>query len=522
MTDMKRALIGVGLAMVAVAAGTQSPPLADVTGGQIRGEPLAGGGAVFKGIPYAAPPVGDLRWREPMPVTAWTGVRDTTAFGAICPQNPSASIPDAAQISREDCLFLNIWTSEWPVKSRRPVLFWIPGGGNIFGGASEPRHDGERLARRGVVVVTINYRVGSFGFFSHPDLTRESPHAASGNQGLLDQLAALEWVRVNAQKFGGDPDEITLAGSSAGAIDVAAVMASPLSAGRFKRAILQSEPARNGPIGDLMPRAVAEQRGVKHTATWGVPATASLRELRTVPVATILAAQPQRPVAHLYLSVDGYVMPRHIDEVFASGAQHKVPVLMGTSARDFTPGAAPPADLDALIEKTYGPLSARARALYVNDDPLYGTAAVQWATDTSFRCPTVMQLAQHVAAGNTAFAYEFARLATPEIQPGGNIHGFDGGYVFGTFATRAQGTKLVPTTFTAADTTLSNLMQQYWTNFVKTGNPNGPGLPEWPDFREPARAYLQFLETGPAAREGVRRSQCDLYIENVNRLRRPR
>jgi para-nitrobenzyl esterase len=505
-------------AAVFAAAPTPERPTVSVTGGPVEGTLLAGGGAVFKGIPYAQPPVGDLRWRAPQPVSPWAEVRDATRFGAICPQNPSSTVPNAAEISSEDCLSLNVWAPEWPVARARPVLLWIPGGGNVIGGTSELRHDGARLARRGIVVVTINYRLGSLGFFAHPDLGREAARGASGNQALRDQLAAVEWVHANIARFGGDPDALTLGGVSAGAIDIAALMTSPLAAGRFKRAILQSGPSR-GVFADPLPPPAAEQQSLRHATAWGASPTASLRDLRAIPAARILGIQSQRTIPQLNLSIDGEVLTAAPADVFASGRQHGVPILMGSSARDFLPGAQPPTGLDALIAQAYGPLASRARALYASADPLYGTPEVQWATDTSFRCNSVLQMTQHVAGGHTAFAYEFARLTTPDIQPGGNIHGLDSAFSLGTFASRSLGTKLVPIEHTAADTALSEQMQQYWTNFVKTGDPNGPGLPAWPVFREPARAYLQLAETGPAAREGLRRAQCDLYIENMNRLR---
>src|SRR5262245_14068756 len=253
-------LVTAAVCLKSISVGAQSDPTVKVSGGMIRGRLTTGGGAVFKGIPYAQPPTGDLRWREPMPVRDWTGIRDATQFGAICPQNPSGGVPNAAEISSEDCLSLNVWTPEWPAQRWRSVLFWIPGGGNI-GGAS--RQDGSHLARRGVVVVTINHRLGSFGFFSHPDLTRESPHRASGNQGLLDQVAALEWARANIARFGGDPNEITLVGNSSGGVDISALMTSPLTAGKFRRAIMQSGPPRMA-IGDPLPRSEAERRGATH------------------------------------------------------------------------------------------------------------------------------------------------------------------------------------------------------------------------------------------------------------------
>jgi para-nitrobenzyl esterase len=487
----------------------------------IRGLLTDGGGAAFKGIPYAEPPVGDLRWREPTPARGWTGTRDATQFGAICPQHPSATIPNAVEIAKEDCLFLNVWVPAWPITANRPVLLWIPGGGNINGGTSEARHDGSLLARRGIVVVTINYRLGSFGFFSHPALTAESPHRTSGNQGLLDQVAALDWVRANISRFGGDPNAITIGGVSAGGVDTTALMASPLTKGKFRAAIMQSGPARNV-LGDPLPREEAERRGSAHTASWNAAADASLQALRAIPMATILKSQPSRPVPHLNLSVDGYALPAPPADVFASGRQHPVPAIMGSTVRDFTPGAPPPTGLDRLIDDYYGPLAARAKPLYAQADPRDGTPEVQWATDTAFRCGTVLQLTQHTTAGHRTFAYQFSRLTTPEIQPGGNIHGLDGGYVLGTFASRDTGTKLAPIEFASSDRTLSDLMQQYWVNFVRTGDPNGPGLPAWPAFRGPARGFVHFLPEGPAAEEGLRRAQCDVYMENVARLARER
>ena len=495
----------------------QSDPTVRVSGGVIRGLLTDGGGAAFKGIPYAEPPVGDLRWREPIPAHAWTGIRDATRFGAICPQNPSATIPNAVEIAKEDCLFLNVWIPTWPITGNRPVLLWIPGGGNINGGTSEARHDGSLLARRGVVVVTINYRLASFGFFSHPALTAESPHRTSGNQGLLDQVAALDWVRANISRFGGDPNAITVGGVSAGGVDTTALMTSPLTKGKFRAAIVQSGPARNV-LGDPLPREEAERRGSTHTASWNAAANASLRVLRAIPVATILKSQPLRPVAHLNLSVDGYALPMPPADVFASGRQHPVPAIMGSTVRDFTPGAPPPTGLATLIDDYYGPLAVRATPLYAVADPRNGTPEVQWATDMAFRCGTVLQLTQHTAAGNRAFAYQFARLTTPEIQPGGNIHGLDGGYVLGTFAARDTGTKLVPIEFAPSDQMLSDLMQQYWVNFVRTGDPNGSGLPAWPAFGSPSGGFMHFLPTGPAAEERLRRAHCDIYIENVARV----
>jgi para-nitrobenzyl esterase len=283
------------------------------------------------------------------------------------------------------------------------------------------------------------------------------------------------------------------------------------------RAIVQSGPARTV-LGEPLTQAEAERGGVAHTATWGAVAGASLSDLRSIATQTILKAQPLRPVAHLNLSVDGYVLPSAPASVFATGREHSVPMIMGSAARDFTPGAEPPNDLAALMADTYGPLAERARALYAADDPVYGAPVVQLATDLGFRCGTVLQLNQHSSAGHRTYAYEFARLATPPIQPGGNIHGLDSLFVFGTLVTRAQNTNVLPLALTPADSRLSDVMQQYWVNFVKTGNPNGPALPTWPAYREPERAYVDLAPDGVTVKRALRRAQCELYIENANRI----
>jgi para-nitrobenzyl esterase len=315
---MKTILATILLVLVRGSAWADSGPVVKVTGGQIRGTPLNKGGAVFKGIPYAQPPVGDLRWREPMPVKPWTGVRDATAFGAICPQ--AAGFNSQGAIVNEDCLYTNVWAPEWPSRSRKAVMVWIPSGGNIFGGvaAGNPENDGndgESLARHGVVVVSLNYRLGSFGFFSHPALTRESPHHASGNQGILDQIAALKWVRDNIANFGGDPRNVTISGCSAGSIDASVLMATPLSKGLFERVIAESGSVVIGQDG-FQALGEAEKSGEKLAAGWNVPPGASLKVLRAISAADILKSGPdpgsamRDPLGRVHIPqalVDGYV-----------------------------------------------------------------------------------------------------------------------------------------------------------------------------------------------------------------------
>ena len=493
---------------------SQGDPIVSVTGGRVRGTLLNGGGAVFKGIPYAQPPTGERRWREPLPVKGWAGVRHAKEFGAPCAQKADPIFGDA----REDCLFINVWAPRWPSRSRTPVMVWIPGGGNFAGGSHLPDFDGERLARRGIILVTLNYRLGAFGFFSHPALSRESPHHASGNQGILDQIAALRWVRKNIARFGGDPANVTIFGQSAGSLDVSALMTSPLSKGLFHRAIGQSGTVSLA--GDPLVLSHAQKRGEAAAARWAGREAASLGALRALSTAQILEAEPDlarnadpsgAAFPNLGITVDGYVFPRKPADAFAAGQHHGVPLLLGNTAREVIPGTRPPTDLKKAIADVYGPLAARAEALYGETDPVHGTAAAQWATDTSFRCPAVAQSLWHAAAGHSTYAYEFARVAEGR-EARGATHGADLAYVFGTLDLgigwpRAKANDV--------DVRVSDVMQRYWTNFARTGNPNDGDLPRWPRFDPASRAYVEFSDAGPLAKEGLRRRQCDLFMEHI-------
>jgi para-nitrobenzyl esterase len=524
------------LAMPVLAA----DPTVAVTGGQIRGSLLTQRGAVFKGIPFAQAPLGDLRWREPMPVKAWSGIRDATAFGAPCAQNSGGRMLEG---SKEDCLFLNVWTPEWPVTSRKPVMFWIHGGGNFGGSSSNAGFDGEGLARHGVVLVSANYRLTLFGFFAHPELTHESSHHASGNYGLMDQIAALRWVRDNIAKLGGDPGNVTVFGQSAGAVDANVLMTSPLAKGIFHKAIAESGtvtrnpdaatlgmtalapsmPVKSGAVtySDAAGLAEAEKKGVEIAALLKAPAEGTLRFLREAPVEEVLkvAAMPQMSIGPANgVIVDGWVFPKAPAEIFATGQQLHLPLLIGNNSRERTPPQTSMEDLAKAIEAMYGPLASGASSLYgINHaesplDPLYGGTATQWVVDTMYRCPVVAQLAWHAVAGNVGYEYQFDRAA-PGREAAGAVHGAEVPYVFGVLTGGRGGVNYAET-----DRELSSAVQEYWTNFAKTGNPNGGSLPPWQKFDMTARGYMEFTDNGPAPREGLRRPFCDLYVENVKRL----
>ncbi len=314
-------------------------PTVAVTGGEIRGAVSDNGVASFKGIPFARPPVGKLRWHEPMPPISWSGIRDVTAFGPPCPQNPAPTEPGAAEISREDCLHLNVWAAGWPSKSRKPVMVWIHGGGNSIGSSARPTWDGEALARRGVVVVSANYRLGALGFMAHPDLTKESRHQSSGNYGILDQIAALRWVHKNIAAFGGDPANTTIFGVSSGSLDVSALMTSPLARGLFTRVIAQSGAVVGMGIFETLPQA--EKRGLAFAASLGLAGRGRLEALRSTPVSEILKAfvvprsAPSRLISattNLGIVTGTYVFPKDPSAVFARGEQHRVALMLGSNA----------------------------------------------------------------------------------------------------------------------------------------------------------------------------------------------
>ena len=515
---MKRMVTALAVAWGITAGHAQSDPTVTVAGGKIRGALVEGGGAMFKGIPYAQPPVGTLRWREPQPVKAWAGVRSATESGKMCAQKASPRMPNAAEITSEDCLFLNVWTPEWPVRSPKAVMVSIPGGGNRSGGSAQPFADSGSLSQRGIVLVSFNYRLGPFGFFSHPLLTRESHGRSAANQGLLDQIAALEWVRDNIERFGGDPGKVTIFGSSAGGLDVSVLMTSDLAKGLFHRAISQSGP---WVIVEALPSlSGAEKRGQAQAARWKVGADSSLAALRAISTKEILDAQPDlvgNPALFpsLGLTVDGYLFTRSPSEVFAKGRQHRVPLLIGNNARENIPGTGP-TDLAKGMADGYGPLAARAQPLYVSTDPVYGSPMAQWETDTTFRCPAVAQSVWHARAGNPVFEYEFARVAAGR-EALGSTHAAETSHVYGTLDRGVFGVG-PPAKATDVDWRVSEVMQRYWTNFAKTGDPNGAGLPKWPRFDPSSRAHVQFTDAGPIAKDNLRRAHCDLFIENVERL----
>lgn len=437
--------------------------------------------AVYKGIPFAAPPTGDLRWREPQPAKPWQGVRAADAFAPACMQTGVSMPGETPPTVSEDCLFLNIWAPAHRADAHLPVMVWIYGGGFFNGSASMPLYWGDQLARKGVIVVTFGYRVGPLGFLAHPALTQESPHHSSGNYGFEDQVAALAWVKRNIAAFGGDPARVTIAGQSAGAASVSILMASPLAKGLFSRAIAESggmfEPLQLAPNYQL---ANAEKEGEAYAASVGAK---SLAELRALPASALLkgnAGAISHPV------IEPYLMAQSPYDVFVAGAQNDVPILVGSNANE---ARALIDDLDTVTASTYaagiakhwGALPSQLYDAYPHaTDTEAKQARLDFERDLRFGWDDWAWARLESTLGhNAVYYYRFAH--SPPYPAGSVYHGWGASHyseLWYTFDHLDQ----QPWSWTAADRKLADEMSSYWVNFARTGNPNGPGLPEWPTF----------------------------------------
>ncbi len=484
---------------------------------------------VFRGVAYAQPPVGGRRWAPPAPVPSWEGAQDATRFGPACWQRPT---PETSIYTRgdlelsEDCLYLNITTPATEPLVSRPVMVWFHGGGHTGGWGSAEIFNGTALAELGAVVVTINYRLGPFGFMAHPVLTDESPHGASGNYGLLDKIAALEWVRDNIDAFGGDPENVTIFGQSAGSWSVCYLMASPLAAGLFHKAIGHSggcfrggrphltEPSDAGDeTGHDLGLAIAADLGIDGES---VDVLVALRDL---PAEDVLAATTGTGVV-----VDGWVLPEAARLIFEAGEHNDVPVIVGAMADEgvslFAGMAEPPRDEFVTgIRDQYGRSAEPLLAAYSTEiDTSTKGAGQAIAADQGFVWEMRTWARTVERSGNAAYLYFFthappvfrlyvpenARIDVPEGPRGyGAYHSGDLAYAFGTVGR-------VGVDWTDWDHELSRTMTQYWVNFARTGNPNGDGLPTWPQYSVTADESLEF-GSEISVKTGVRREKLDLF-----------
>ena len=495
-----------------IACGAHAAQL-QVTGGAIQGKTLSDGSEIYLGIPYAAPPLGALRWMPPQPVIPWRGVRTASTPPAPCAQlSEGWNAADAAR-SREDCLYVSVHTPKHEPGARLPVYVWIHGGSNRsgsgYGVVDSP------IYQDGVVVVGIEYRLGIFGFLSLPELTAASPHQASGNYALLDQIAALRWIRRNIAAFGGDAGNVTIAGQSAGAVDIGQLLVSALARGLFAKAIQES-----GAPG--LPRTLAENEAVGaqlftlNTLTRGRRGLAALRAL---PTRVLLAdgtrlrsADNSFDALWMGATADGWVLPRPFHGFYQPWAgRARVPLLIGNNTQEFIlddPGAA-----RSLISQVFGENTDRALALYgfrgnqpPPHDPVLGSAGTQVLSDLAFRCVSSDEASWVMASGRAVWRYQFG---VP--PPGGHqvAHTAELDYVLGVRPPRANLGSWPP-------------LQRYWVNFAKTGNPNGPGLPAWPALRESAADYLAFTPQGPQPARNLRQRICPLMTAGYRGMARRR
>jgi len=473
----------------------------------------------FKGIPYAAPPVGPLRWKPPQPAPSWTGVRKAMDYGP----RPMQGRIFSDMVFRdngpsEDCLYLNLWMPEHRSPGKLPVMVWIYGGGFAAGSTSEPRQDGGNLAKKGVMVVSFGYRLGVFGFLALPELTKESEQNASGNYGLLDQAAALQWVKANIAAFGGDPDNVTIFGESAGSFSVSALMASPLAQGLFKRAIGES----GAFFGKTLPApslAKAEDAGELFAeASFDAH---SLKDLRALPAKYLLRAALKRSWEHFRPDIDGYFLPTNCLAIYTAGQQSHVPLLAGWNRDEgsywsyFTN--------DAPTLKNY---VTRARAFFGTNAEAFLTvypaatdaqakrAAQDFAGDRFIAYSTWKWLEMQMLTGDSpVFRYKFEQTlplpadARPGTEPAAP-HASDIEYVFQMLPSRH-----LP--WRPEDRKVSAMMADYWTNFAKTGNPNGPGLPVWPQYHSGDGYQVMHLSADPGATPDADRARYE-FLDHLN------
>jgi para-nitrobenzyl esterase len=473
---------------------------------------------VFLGIPFAAPPVGPLRWKPPQPAAKWSGVRQTTAFGDHCMQSGGSMFRKAGQ--SEDCLTLNVWTPAGVTHGKLPVMVWIYGGGFSGGATSEARQDGTNLTRRGVVVVSMNYRLGILGFFALRELAEESPSHAAGNYGLMDQTAALRWVQSNIARFGGDPKNATIFGQSAGSVSVSAQMASPLAQGLFARAIGES----GGALARLSTYpSLAQSEQQDEDFAQRAFGSSSLAALRAVSADDLISAAVNTAHARFATNVDGLFLPESVPAIFAEGRQAHVPLLAGWMRDEATSGIvkAPKLptleSLRAMANSQFGERADEFLKAYVaaNDEEAVRVTE-DFAGDQFEAYSTWAWLEGQVKTGGAPVYRYYFQLLPPPGDPNnppayGAFHTDDIEYVFGNLNARKSAE------WRPEDYKLSDLIQTYWTNFAKTGNPNGSGLPNWPAYDAAGNWQVMHLDANSAAQPDHHRDRYLFLLQAWSR-----
>jgi para-nitrobenzyl esterase len=483
--------------------GTESP-IVKISDGALEG--LASSGiSIFKGIPFAAPPIGDLRWKAPQAVVKWNNIRKADKFGPKPMQLPIFSdMVSRAEGTSEDCLYLNVWTPAKLATENLPVLVYFYGGGFIAGDGSELRYDGESMARKGIVVVTVNYRLGIFGFLAHPELSKEASYKGSGNYGLLDQAAALRWVQQNIAAFGGNPAKVTIAGESAGSISVSAQMASPLSKNIISGAIGESGGLFK-PIREAIPLVEAEQAGLKFAKQIGAK---SLKDLRSMPAQMLLELAMQRENDFQTIpTIDGYFFNKGIEEIYAAGEQANVPLLIGWNSEEGNGAAmlgaegATPENYKNLLTKFYGANADSALKYYPGANEKEILQSVNDIASDNFIVFSSWKWFNFAVktGANPVYRYLFCRprpvsmadIIKGELNPktsAGAVHSAEIEYALGNLPTNRV------YNWQPDDYKVSAIMEDYFANFIKTGNPNGMALPTWPEVLNSNDINVMYID----------------------------
>jgi para-nitrobenzyl esterase len=525
----------------AVAQG--AAPRVKTANGVVQGITAASGVREFRGIPFAAPPVRENRWRPPQPAKSWTGVRLADRFADQCMQaRVFGDMMFRNSGVSEDCLYLNVWSPAGAAANAGlPVLVYYYGGGFVAGDGSEPRYDGESMAKRGIVAVTLSYRLGTFGFFSHPELTAESPNHASGNYALMDQTAALRWVRDNIAAFGGDPKRVTIAGESAGSFAVSAQMASPLAKGLFAGAIGESGAfySTNRPIS---PRAETEQNGVKFAQSVGAK---SLADLRALSATEILEASGRPGAIRFNMNVDGYFFPKPPAEIFAAAEQSKVPLLAGWNtqegnARSLLQETPTPENTMAVFTRLFKDRAADAAKVFPTSTPEEATASLTEIASAQFIAYSTWKwLDEHArTSGKPVYRYLYARPRPPTVETGvtpnlaggvtrgaanttpappatGAVHSAEIEYAMGNLPLNHV------FAWTPDDYKVSATMQEFFANFIKKGDPNGPGVPTWPVGAVDASGNAQRMRIDVTSRAEPEPRPRYLFLDQVYTAAKP-